>query len=85
MAMYMFHITKDGEYVDGIDVTMRQSSHDEYLQKLANTYEGCHTWVFANEWMSIATAGMAFARFMPELESNVPECVRLAEYVRDKS
>ena len=85
VAAYMFHFTRDGEYVDGIDVTMKQSSDEDFLRKLSNTYEGCHTWTFANEWLSVVSAGLAWVRFQPELEASVPECVRLAEYVREKT
>lgn len=85
VASYMFHFTRDGEYVDGVDVTMAESGSHQFLHKLANTYEGCHSWTFADQWHSMAAAALPYARWEPESESTVPECVRLAEYVRDKS
>lgn len=86
MALYMFHFTKDGKYVDGAPVTNNQSQDSEFAQQLAQTYEGCHGWVKAGtQWMSIVAVALPWERWSPESESNVPECVRLAEYVRDKS
>lgn len=86
MAMYMFHFTKDGEYVDGTPVTNNQSQDSEFAQQLAQTYEGCHAWVYSGtQWMSIVAVALPWERWSPESESNVPECVRIAEYVRDKS
>lgn len=85
MAMYMYHFTKDGEYVDGVDVTMSESNDTGTMKKFAQTYEGCHSWVMVNEWMSMVAIALPYDRWTPELEANVPECVRLAEYVRDKS
>lgn len=84
MAMYMFHFTRDGLYVDGVDVTMTESGQAGFLQKLANTYEGCHAWTEANGWHSMVAVALPYERWGPELEANVPECVRLAEFVREK-
>lgn len=81
----MFHFTKDGEYVDGVDVTMKESFDNKFLRKLANTYEGCHIWVLIVNWMSIVAVALPWERWTPEKEANVPECVRVAEYLRDKS
>lgn len=82
MAMYMFHFTRDGEYVDGVSVNNKQSNANLFLQKLANTYGGCHVWCKANEWMSMVAVALAYERWSPELESNIPECVRVAELLR---
>jgi hypothetical protein len=78
----MFHFTKDGEYVDGVPISNKQSNSDEVLKKLAQTYEGCYSWCKANEWMSMAAIALPFARWEPQLESCVPECVRVAEMLR---
>lgn len=85
MATYMFHFTRDGNYVDGVDVTMPESGTDDFRQKLANTYEGCHAWLFDEQWYSMPAAGLVYACWEPEAESTIPECVRVAEYVRDKT
>lgn len=84
MSLYMYHFTRDGKYVDGVPVANRQSVEQELLLKLANTYEGCHSWTFANQWYSMPAAALAYWRWEPESESTVPECVRVAEYLRDK-
>lgn len=84
---YMYHFTKDGEYVDGVEVTGRQSNDDDYLKSLALTYEGCHVWVQSHSqygWMQMVAIALPFDRFNPEATANVPECVRTAEYLRDK-
>lgn len=85
MATYMYHFTRDGEYVDGVAITGRAASL--LLQQLAATYEGCHTWVLlaGPSWYSIPAAGLNFSRWQSEATASVPECVQTAEFVRDKS
>jgi pyrroloquinoline quinone (PQQ) biosynthesis protein C len=78
----MFHFTKDGEYVDGVGVSNQQSMSQLFLQQLANTYEGCHTWTFAVQWHSMPAVALAYERWSPETTSTVPECVRVAEMLR---
>lgn len=86
VSIYMFHFTKDGEYVDGAPVTNQQSQDSEYAKQLAQTYEGCHAWLCVdNQWRSLVAVALPWERWTPEFEANVPECVRIAEYVRDKA
>lgn len=85
MVAYMFHFTRDGKYVDGVPITANVGVNKNFQKKLGNTYEGCHTWSFEGQWYSIAAAGLPYARWESELEANVPECVRIAEYLREKT
>jgi len=89
MTTRMYHFTHDGEYVDGVSVTPRESNDDTFLRKLANTYEGCHAWVLVKAgtptWMQMVAVAMPYERWQPEATASVPECVRTAEFVRDKS
>jgi hypothetical protein len=86
VAAYMFHFTKDGQYVDGAPITNAQSQDNEYAHKIAQTYEGCHAWVCVDkQWMSLPAVALPWERWSPELTTNIPECVRVAEYVREKS
>lgn len=79
---YMYHFTRDGEYVDGVSVTGRAATL--LLQQLAATYEGCQTWVLlaGPSWYTIPAAGLNFARWEAENAASVPECVRTAELMR---
>lgn len=88
MATYMYHFTRDGEYVDGVEITGRQSNDGDCLQMMAQAYEGCHVWVESHSgygWMQMVAVALPFDRFQPEATASVPECVRIAEFVRDKS
>lgn len=83
---YMYHFTRDGEYVDGVPVTNKESADSSNDRKLAATYEGCQVWgkagVTDDSWMSIAANGIAYDRWEPVYAQNVPECVRTAELMR---
>lgn len=83
MAMLMYHVTKDGEYVDGILVDQANWSIADMFKVVA-TYEGCHLWwrAWDGDWYSIPAAGTAYARWEPELINSVPEIVRTAEIMR---
>jgi hypothetical protein len=83
MAMLMYHVTRDGDYVDGILVDQANWSIAD-MHKVVATYEGCHLWWRARDgdWYSIPTAGIAYARWEPELLNSVPEIVRTAEIMR---
>lgn len=89
MATYMYHFTRDGEYVDGVPVTPGESMDDAFLRKLANTYGGCHAWVLTYAgtptWMQIVAVALPYERGQSEATASVPECVQTAEFVRDKS
>lgn len=79
----VYHVTKDGEYVDGIAVDQRSWSIAD-MARVVTTYEGCHLWWRTREgdWYSIPAAGIAYARWTPELINSVPEFVRAAEIMR---
>lgn len=85
---YMYHFTRDGEYVDGVPLTAGMSMDDDFLHKLANTYEGCHAWALTQAgtpiWMQMVAAALPYERWQSEITRMVPECVRTAEYLRDK-
>lgn len=82
-VQYLIHFTKDGQYVDGVPTTERQSADSVYAQQIANTYAGCHAWVLVNgQWMSIVAVALPWERWSPELTNNVPEFVRAAEIMR---
>ena len=89
MAKYMYHFTRDGEYVDGVCIDENHQYDNDLLQKLAQTYEGCHVWakrgVTEGSWMNIVVVAMPYGRWDTTYLQNVPECVRIAEFVRDKS
>lgn len=83
---YMYHFTRDGEYVDGVPITSKESADSVNDRKLAATYEGCHVWAKAGDddasWMTIAANGIAYDRWEPTYKQCVPECVRTAEMLR---
>lgn len=76
---YMYHFTRDGEYVDGLALR-----GEVPLNATADAYCGCHVWVLLRngDWYSKAAAGMATARWDAENATSVPECVRTAELMR---
>lgn len=81
---YMYHFTRDGKYVDGVHMDGRAETPQ--LRLLAEKYEGCHTWVLLSgpAWYSNPSNGLSSSRWTQENTQYVPECVRTAEYVRDK-
>lgn len=85
---YMYHFTRDGEYVDGVSVSISMTGDNNFLQKLAYTYSGCHVWVAidanAPAWMQMVAVALPYEGWRPEDAKSVPECVRTAEYLRDK-
>lgn len=83
MSMYVYHFTRDGEYVGAENVSAKQNNSTEFNQRLANSYEQCQVWVYASKWHTIPAAGLAYARFEPENDNNVPMCVRMAEILRN--
>ena len=86
MPKYMFHFTRDGKYVDGVLVSLGESGNQTFLQQLAETYCGCHAWVYLpsgkGEWVQMVAVALPFAAWQPEANTNVPECVRTAELMR---
>lgn len=82
MNVHMYHFTRDGAYDDGCLLTEQQAMSNELMRKYANTYEGCHAWVFAKVWYHMPAAGLSFARWEQANDSDVPMCVRMAEIVR---
>lgn len=77
-----YHITRDGEYEDGVQLTTKNYVF-AYLEKFRNTYQNCHAWCFNNgTWYSTPAVSVGYGRWTPELEKNIPMCVRMAEIVR---
>lgn len=83
---YMYHFTRDGEYVDGVSVALGVSGNQTFLRQLAETYCGCHAWVYlpygTGEWVQMVAVALPFDAWKPEAAASVPECVRTAELMR---
>lgn len=89
MATYMFHFTKDGEYVDGVPVTQSEGGDYAFLLNLQALYTGCHSWVKIESnhrpWRYKPAAALGNGSWETQNAKYVPECVQTAEFVRDKS
>lgn len=79
----LFHITKDGQYVDGVDMSKPDAYSTVHYSQIRNTYEGCHAWCKSGEtWFDTPAVAVGFARWDTSAEADVPECVRMAEILR---
>lgn len=80
---YMLHLTKDGQYVTGIDMNGGTSHTNAELSKIRTTYADCHGWAMSmNSWFNIPAVGLGHARWDGSNAADVPECVRVAELLR---
>lgn len=82
---FMVHITKEGQYVTGIDMKEDGAFANDNMAKLRQTYEGCHGWSKAsssNDWVDVPMAGFGYSRWSSTAAKHVPECVRMAEMLR---
>lgn len=82
MATEMYHITKDGKYIDGL--LMDTGSHTvTNLSRIRNTYADCHAWCNASgTWYNTPVNSVGFARWEGCYVEAVPECVRMAELLK---
>ena len=82
---YMVHVTQDGEYVTGIDMNKSGTFANDNMEKIRNTYAGCHGWVKTGtlgNWVDVPMAGFGYSRWGNTAEKDVPDCVRMAEMLR---
>lgn len=81
--MEMYHMTGDGEYITGIlleDFGNHITQWGELREKFGHLQAWCKTG--SNDWYTVPGCDIGRGRWEGVTESNVPECVRVAEMLR---
>lgn len=83
LELDMYHMTLDGEYVTGFPVVTTAIQVTQWAQireEFGHTQAWCKTGT--NDWYTVPACNVGRGRWEGVEESNVPECVRMAEILR---